>query len=270
MTPTHPSAAGLHVLQADSRPFTVHTRSRTLDYDPYSDSEESMRALNGGTLVRGWDHWSLSAVVNRLKCATMGCAHHVLPIRPEHHPDRHVTWGKIRVLLDFMHAHPEAEVVAFIDSDAFIRDEYAFLDLVGALRAAPDRHGAVSRDPLLPKNTYINTGCLILKNSGFARMFLDEVWRDVDVRPEYRLTWPHEQQAASRLIQQHREAFYVCRTAVLNTPCGEIVRHTWWKQQFAELAEEELKTAVASRYCPDLAQPEARRPFDLAALLDEE
>jgi hypothetical protein len=270
VTVSKPSShsARLHVLQADTRPLAIHGRSRQLAYDPHTDSEERMRAVNDGTLVRNWDYWSLSVVLNRLKCEAMGCAHHVLPIRARDHAGRHVTWGKIRVLQNFLQAHPDAEVVAFLDSDAFIRDEVAFLSLVEALRAAPDKHGAMSRDPLLPKNTYINTGCLILKNSGFTRTFLDAVWRDVEARPEYRFEWPHEQHAASAFVQQHRDAFLVCKTAVLNTPCGDIVRHTWWKHQFAELAEEELKATVARRVCADLLQDEPRRAFGLAKLLD--
>jgi hypothetical protein len=262
--------AGLHVLQADTRPFVVHGESRRLEYDVHTDTEARMREVNGGTLVRAWDHWALSVVVNRLKCEAIGCAHHVIPIRPEDHDGRHVTWGKIRVLQRFMHEHPEAQIVAALDSDAFIRDEEAFLALARALEQAPDRHGALSREPLMPKNTYINTGCLVLKNTGFSRMFLDAVWRDVDVRPQYRLEWPHEQHAASAFVRRRRESFFVCRTAVLNTPCGEIVRHAWWKEQFAELVEEELKAAVAKRVCPDLLCTEPRLPFDLAALLDDE
>ena len=259
----------LHVLQADTRPFTIHGRSRRLAYDPHTDSEERMRAVNDGTLVRSWDYWSLSVLINRLKCEAMGCAHHVLPIRAEYHAGRHVTWGKIRVLQDFLQAHPDAEMVAFLDSDAFIRDEVAFIALVDALRAAPDRHGAMSRDPLLPRNSYINTGCLILKNSDFTRAFLDAVWNDVAVRPQYRFEWPHEQEAASAFVLRHREAFLVCKTAVLNTPCGDIVRHAWWKHQFAELAEEELKVTIARRVCVDLIQDGLPRAFDLAELLDD-
>jgi hypothetical protein len=173
------------------------------------------------------------------------------------------------VLLDFMHDRPEAEIVAFLDSDAFIRDEAAFLGLVQALRAAPDRHGVLSRDPLMAKNTYINTGCLILKNSSFGRTFLDAVWRDVDVRPQYCFEWPHEQYAASLLVRSQRESFYVCKPAVLNTPCGDIVRHIWWKHQFTALAEDELKATVARRHCPDLVPQEPDVPFELAPLLDD-
>jgi hypothetical protein len=127
-------AARLHVLQADTRPFTIHGRSRRLAYDPHTDSEERMRVMNDGTLVRNWDYWSLSVLINRLKCEAVGCAHHVPPIRSEDHAGRHVTWAKIRVLQDFLQAHPDAEVVAFLDSDAFIRDEKAFLALVEALQ----------------------------------------------------------------------------------------------------------------------------------------
>jgi hypothetical protein len=108
-----------------------------------------------------------------------------MPIWPEDHQDRHVTWGKIRVLLDFMSRHPEAEAVAFLDSDAFIRDEVRFLALVDALLAAPDRHGVLSRDPLMPKNTFINTGCMILKNTALARRILQAVWDDVDQRQQF-------------------------------------------------------------------------------------
>ena len=58
----------------------------------------------------------------------------------------------------------------------------------------------MSRDPLMPKNAYINTGCLILNNSGFTRTFLEAVWGDVEVRPQYRFEWPHEQQTASAFM----------------------------------------------------------------------
>lgn len=262
------TAARLHVVQADSRPVTIYQQSRRLAYNAHDDTEASMRELNGESLGRAWDYWAASVVINRLKCALVGCAHHVLPIRPEDHPDRHVTWGKIRVLLAFMHAHPEAEAVAFIDSDAFIRDEGAFLALAGALLAEPGRHGVVSRDPVMPKNTFINTGCMILKNTPFSRGFLESVWNDVAERPQYRRDWPHEQHAASQFVQNHRAAFYVCKTAVLNTPCGDIVRHTWWKHQFAEVVEDEFKSTVAKYYCRDLAPPAPEPAFDLAALLD--
>ena len=90
------------------------------------------------------------------------------------------------------------------------------------------------------------------------------------MRPQYRFEWPHEQQAASAFVQRHREAFLVCKTAVLNTPCGDIVRHTWWKHQFAELAEEELKVTVARRVCADLIHDPPDRVFDVAVLLDDE
>lgn len=258
----------LHVIQADSRPFTIHAASRSLAFDPADDTEARMRAVNGGSLVHAWDHWSLSVVINRLKCRRLGVAHHARTILPAHHVDRHVTWGKIRVLLDFLHERPDADIVAFIDSDAFIRDEVAFGALAEALWAAPDRHGALSRDPLLPKNTYINTGCLIVKNTAFTRDFLSAVWNDVEARPQYRHDWPHEQFAASAFVRDHRDRFFVCRTAVLNTPCGSIVRHAWWKHQFADIADEELRATVAREVCPDLATHAAAPPFDLAALLD--
>jgi hypothetical protein len=258
----------LHVIQADSRPFAIHGASRLLAYDATDDTEERMRAVNGGSLVHDWDHWSLSVVLNRLKCRRLACDHHVVAITPAHHPDRHVTWGKIRVVLDFLHQRPDADMVAFIDSDAFIRDESGLHALAMALWRDSDRHGALSRDPLLEKNTFINTGCLLLKNTAFTRGFLSAVWDDVKVRPRYRDDWPHEQFAASALVREHRERFFVCRTAVLNTPCGSIVRHAWWKHQFAAIADEELRATVAGEVCPELATAPPPQPFDLAAILD--
>ncbi len=272
MTAIEPSshAARLHVIQADTRPFTVHGHSRSLIYEPDCDSEEQMREMNGGTLSQDWHHWSLSVIINRLKCEAIGCQHHVLPIRAEDHPNRHVTWGKISVLQSFLRAHPEAETVVFLDADAFIRDEVAFLALVEALQAAPDKHVALSRDPLVPRNSYINTGCVILKNSDFTRKFLDTVWNAVEARPQYRFEWPCEQAAASDFVRQNREYFLVCKITALNTPCGDIVRHVWWKNQFNELAEEELKVTVAKRVCADLVQTLKAHVFDLAELLDGE
>lgn len=262
------TAADVWVIQADDRPFTIHRESKPLSYDAGDDTPAMMRSLNAGSLSRRWDSWSSSFVINRLKCRIAKCAHEVIAVRDGDHPDRHVTWAKIRLISDFMRDRPEVGVVAFLDSDAFIRDEERFMALVDALIADPEKHGILSRDPIMPKNTFINTGCMILKNNAFSRAFLDSVWQDADRQPRYRREWPHEQFAASAFVQSHRKSFYICRTAVLNTPCGQIVRHSWHKELFNELVEDEFKAAVAKMCFPAPAAPTLAPPFDLQALLD--
>jgi hypothetical protein len=262
------STAKAWVIQADDRPFTIHRESKSLAYDANDDTRTMMRSLNGGSLGRRWDYWTSSLVINRLKCQIVGCPHEGIPIRPGDHPDRHVTWAKIRLLSDFMREHPEVGVVAFLDTDAFIRDEGRFMALVDALIADPEKHGILSRDPIMRKNTYVNTGCMILKNDAFIHEFLRTVWRDGDRKRRYRLKWPHEQFLVSAFVQSHRESFHICRTAVLNTPCGQIVRHIWWKDLFQELVEDEFKATVAKLCFGVPADPTASPPLDLQALLD--
>ena len=121
---------------------------------------------------------------------------------------------------------------------------------------------------MMSKNTYVNTGCMILKNDAFIHEFLGTVWRDADREQRYRLEWPWEQFLVSAFVQSHREAFHVCRTAVLNTPCGQIVRHSWWKDLFQELVEDEFKATVAKLCFKVSADPTASPPLDLQALLD--
>jgi hypothetical protein len=67
------------------------------------------------------------------------------------------------------------------------------------------------------------------------------------------------------MVESSQEAFYVCKVAVLNTPCGEIVRHSWWKDLFEELMMDELKATVAKMFCSG-SSPET--PLDLDTLLD--
>jgi hypothetical protein len=253
------------LLQADNRALSLFHESKRLAYDAQGDSMEMMHNLNGGSLTQNWDYWSSSALINQLKCSLMQCEYRRITIAAQDHPERHITWGKIRILLDFLHEHPEVDIVAFLDSDAFVRDEARFKALVEVLAKNPDKHGVVSRDPLIPKNTFINTGCMIFKNDDFVKNLLESVWNDVNQRPQYRWEWPHEQYSASAQIEANKEAFYLCQTAVLNTPCGEIVRHCWWKDLFEELMVDELKSTVAKMLC-DAPLPETT--FNIDTLLD--
>ncbi len=266
-TPESPPAK-VCVIQADNRPVTIHRESKPLTCDPADDTAAMMRSFNAGALGRTWDYWSSSFVINRLKCRITGCRTRSFRSAAATTPTATSPGRRSASLRTYMRDHPEIDVVAFLDSDAFIRDEEHFRALVDALVAAPDKHGVLSRDPHLPKNTYINTGCMILKNDAFGRGFLDAVWSDADRNPRYRREWPHEQFAASAFVLSHREAFFVCRTAVLNTPCGQIVRHSWWKELFFELVDDEFKATVAKLCFSEPERSAAARPFDLSALLD--
>jgi len=266
--PKAPHPLNWCVLQADNRPLKLFQESKPLTYDPGDDSVEMMHALNHGSLAHPWDYWSTSSLINRLKCRVMGCGYQSLAIRPKDHPKRNITWAKIRILLDFMGQHPEIDIVAFLDSDAFVRDERRFKALVEYLAGDPNKHGIFSRDPLMPKNTYINTGCMILKNNDDVRTFLETVWEDADRCPQYRWEWPHEQHAASDFIASHREAYFICRTAVLNTPCGEIVRHSWWKELCETLMLDELRATVARGFSEEKGASRMEGAFDITALLD--
>lgn len=228
-----------------------------------------MRSLNGGSLAQKWDYWSVSSLINQMKCSAMYCDYVRVIIEPRHYRYRHVTWGKIRILLDFMQENPEIDIVAFLDSDAFVRDEFRFQSLVKLLADSPEKHGIFSRDPLMPKNTYINTGCMILKNDAFIRDFLEAVWDDIHRSPRYRWEWPHEQHSASAFVKENRDAFFVCKTSVFNTPCGEIVRHSWWKELFEEIAMDEVLANLAKSLCREHDQVSPDSPFDIGPLLDD-
>ena len=257
------------ILQADNRPLNLPQMSKSLEYDACQDSSEMMRFLNGGSLAQKRDYWTTSSLINQMKCSAMHCEYAQILIEPRHYRDRHVTWGKIRILLDFMQKNPEINIVAFLDSDAFVRDESRFKSLVEILANSPEKHGIFSRDPLMPENTYINTGCMILKNDDFTRNFMETVWNDVHRNPRYRLEWPHEQHSASAFVKENKNAFFVCKTSVLNTPCGEIVRHTWWKELFEEIAMDEVLATMARSLCHEHDQSSPNPTFDIGPLLDD-
>ncbi len=256
----------IQIVQADTRRPSTNPLSKYLRYDETRDDEPMMRSLNGAKLFHDWDFWSLTFLINRFRAGLLApdYAYRFVEMNQSRHfPDRHVTWGKIRVVLELLQGHPRPDAVVFIDSDAWIRDHRRLRDMMDYFMSQPDRHGMFSRDPKMPKNTLINTGMMALKNTAYTHRFLEEVWAQVALYPSRRHEWPHEQFVASQLVEQNLDRFLICKVAAFNTPCGQIVRHAWLKHMMSHLLIDE---AYACLSAGDMGSAD---PFDPYEYLDD-
>jgi hypothetical protein len=256
------------LLQIDDRPLTFFYDSKKLKYNDREDSVKMMRNLNNDSMIQKWDYWSMSALINQLKCSMMNCDYKWLGITPQHHQGRHLIWGKIIVLWNFLLKNQDVDIVAYLDSDAFVRDEERLEMLVNILANNPDKHGILSRDPLMQKNTYINAGCMILKNNDYVVNLMKQTWNGAFNNRKYLWDWPCEQFFLSDLIESDKESFYICKTAVLNTPCGEIVRHSWHKEMLEDLIADELRATIANMVAGGKRAGRQADEFNIDTLLD--
>lgn len=235
------------IIQADNRQRIIHSLSKCLQYDECNDSRDMMRSLNQNQLGHHWDFWTVTSLINQHKAQLMGFSYkHITTSQEKHYPDRYITWSKIRVLIEFLQNADENDIVVFLDSDAWIRDHNNFKSLLSHFAQQKDKHGMFSRDPKISYNTFINTGCIVLKNTPYARNFVHTIWDMLPQKPEKRYEWPHEQYFASKLVEENKNHFIITKVSVLNTPCGEIVRHVWYKDMLPELLMDEAFACLAN------------------------
>jgi len=260
----------LTIIQCDNRPTSLKYVSRKLHFDEYRDSESMIRSLNG-KIANQADYWSLTSAVNRVKSRLIGARYVHVGTDETGCPDRGITWYKILVLRQILANAKPGELVCFLDSDAWIRDERVLSNIVEALSRNPGKHAAFSRDPKLAKNTFINTGCMVLKNTLFTRQLLAHAWHAVETAQydNYRFDWPCEQFVLSDIVKAEHTKFYVLKVNTLNTPCGEVVRHVWWKHMLQELLDDVSRECVFKLADREYDPKEGTAPFDINDYLDD-
>jgi cell division protein FtsL len=259
----------LTVVQCDTRPISLKYVTKELNFDECLHSEAILRSINGD-IVNQPNFWSMSSAINRIKAGLIGAKYLSFTCDESNFPDRHVTWGKIDILIKVLKNAKTDEVICFLDSDAWIRDERILLKMVQSLYDNPEKHVVLSRDPHIPVNSFINSGCMIFKNTPYCNELLEHVWNAVESEQyeNYRHEWPCEQYVLSDIVKAEYDKFYICKVSALNTPCGEIVRHSWWKNMLPELLDDACRECVFkladSRY--DLN--EGTEYFDINNYLD--
>lgn len=234
----------IRIIQADTRGVSVHLQSRDLNYGPPNQMNfEFIASLNNGVLWQPNDPNSIARMLNLFKSKVMNLEYEfVLGDLKEWEAggDKAVTWIKIRTLMNQMKdpKHSHIDLFCFIDSDAWIRDEQAFLEFCENFAKRPE-HLAIPLDIEVNNTSYLNSGFLAVKNTQAGYDILDKVYNHPDYRNFEKKAW-WEQSEISNYQQKHPEEIFVLPMNDFNTPCGRIVRHCWTKHLIERFVIEEL------------------------------
>lgn len=248
----------IKLIQADTRPIVASPFALDLKYGPSDQMNfELIAGLNRGLLVQPKDPNSIARLLNVVKAKFYNMEYEfVLGNLSEWESggDKAVTWIKIKALMNQMKdpKNSEIELFCFIDSDAWIRDEPAFLDFCEQFMKTPE-HIGMPRDIDVNNTSYLNSGFLAVKNTAPALKILETIYNDPDYRTAEKLAW-WEQTELSRYQKNHPEDILVLPMNDFNTPCGRIVRHCWTKHLIEHFVVEEsiaMMTRLALQFSQD-------------------
>jgi hypothetical protein len=172
----------------------------------------------------------------------MGYTYLFLELEDSKYADLHPATKKIHLVNDFL-KNANYDVLVFLDSDAWIQDVHKLNDVIDFL-TKDARHGCFSRDPILIKNTFINSGSFIIKIDDFAKQMYEKIINNLNNDSSHHKTWPFDQFYISNFVYEHKDEFIIFKCDTLNTPEGQILRHNWHKNS---KMYEDLKSILASR-----------------------
>lgn len=233
----------IKVIQADTRPLHIFLESRNLNYGPPDQMNFGLIAsLNKNMLIQPNDPISLARMLNLLKCRLMGVAYEFIlgnnddwesGVKKAH------CWIKIDALLKQFKIpeNKDKELFCFIDSDAWVRDEKAFLEFCRSFMNSSFSLAA-PRDIELPGNSFLNSGFIAVKNTADGCKILETIYNHPEYREFDKKSW-HEQSELSIYHEKHPGEVMVLPLNDFNTPCGRIVRHCWTKHLVEPLILEE-------------------------------
>ena len=135
---------------------------------------------------------------------------------------------KIHIVNDFLQ-NTNYDVLVFLDSDAWIQNEYWLNQIINNLINNEQKQGCFSRDPYLKKNTFINSGSFIIKINDFTKQMYKNIIHNLYSNVDYHNNWPFDQYYISKYIFENKENFVIFIPDILNTPIGKVLRHNWLK-----------------------------------------
>tara|TARA_Y100001970_G_C14236621_1_gene862220 strand:+ start:274 stop:972 length:699 start_codon:yes stop_codon:yes gene_type:complete len=131
------------------------------------------------------------------------------------------------------------KIIIFIDSDAWCNDVINLNNIVNYFIDS-NKQGCYSRDPPpfnpekephfggeLHNNTYINSGVFMLKVNDFTKNMYDFLENELIEHP--RKIRPFDQYYISSFVYKNKNNFLIFKSNILNSPCGKVIRHNWWK-----------------------------------------
>ena len=223
----------LKLIQADTRPLKLYLESRKLDYGPPDQMNFGLIAsLNKNILIQPNDPNSIARMLNLIKSKFFGFEYEFVlgnPLDWQENGLKAHTWIKIHALMsqikDTKNSH--IDLFCFIDSDAWIRDERAFVEFCQDFMNR-EEHIALPRDIEVNNASFLNSGFIAVKNTEHGFHILDTIYNHPDYRDKELSSW-HEQSQLSKYNERHPGEIYILPLNDFNTPCGRIVRHCWIK-----------------------------------------
>jgi len=121
------------------------------------------------------------------------------------------------------------DFIIYLDSDAWIQSPHYLNTLVEYLKKDETKNGAYSRDPYMQQNTYINSGAFIIKTNNYIFKMYETLIDTIKTNKSHLNDWPYDQYYISNFVFKNKNDFLIFLPNVLNTPCGIIFRHNWYK-----------------------------------------
>jgi hypothetical protein len=252
----------IKVVQADTRPLMIFLESRNLSYGPPNQMDfQLIASLNKNILIQPYDTISIARMLNLLKCRLNFIGYEFMlgnkdDWEGEGEGSKAHCWIKIDALIKQI-KNPEnkdVELFCFIDSDAWIRDEPAFLAFCQEFLNS-DYSIAAPRDIELSGYSLLNSGFIAVKNNPRGLHILETIFKHPEYRNHERTNW-WEQSELSVYHEKNPGEVMVLPLNDFNTPCGRIVRHCWTKHLIEPLVIEEtlacmIRMAVNSSNQPN-------------------
>jgi len=142
----------------------------------------------------------------------------------------HPATSKIYVLHEYIESAQDG-ILVFLDADAWIQSPKHLNQIIAKLIGDSSKHGAFSRDPYDPVNTYINSGSFILKVNDYTKKMYQTLVRNLqnDTSHHKKRFW--DQYYISNFVHSNKDSFMIFAPEVLNCPTGTVLRHFWWKNE---------------------------------------
>ncbi len=166
--------------------------------------------------------------INKRFCNILGYDYLFLEIDNNKYGNIHPATKKINLINDFLQTS-KCDILVFLDSDAWIQNGYWLNDIINNLINNDEKQGCFSRDPYVKKNTFINSGSFIIKNTDFTKQMYKNILIDLYNNNKCHNTWPYDQYYISKYIFENKNNFVIFIPDILNTPFGKILRHNWLK-----------------------------------------
>lgn len=219
------------VYQEDTRPLNMELYKTSQDYDPKLFNSDYRPSYQ---MSKNIPYYAVTSLINKAKANKIGIDYEWFNVTKEDYGEKHPSWAKFAIVNKLLNDEKYAKYKIFIylDTDAWIRDEQTFMDLINYLDNNENFNFIFSRDPAWPGNTYINAGCIFIKNNDYSRNFYKNIAEDIPKFSEFYNKAFTDQSMLSVYIVRNLKKSLILKDHILNTPIGSVVRHDWWKNDF--------------------------------------